>query len=148
MLIFRGLSEKYINPSSIKSSMAFLPPYGLFLGVTLALTVALLVFVLLMPVEASESINGYSINQWVNAIRHAEGNDNYGILSIKCKKGAECREICSRTVRNNYKRWKRSGEVVTFLRFLGGRYCPAGGSNGEFGQVYWIKNVKYWLEKG
>jgi hypothetical protein len=96
-----------------------------------------------------EKIAGYSINQWVDAIRKAEGNDNYGILSIKCTPGEDCRKICANTVRNNYKRWIKAGKKGTYLLFLANRYCPIGASNDPSGlNRHWPKNVKYFLERG
>lgn len=94
-------------------------------------------------------IEGYSLNQWANSIHHAEGNDNYGILSVKCATTESCRRICKNTVRHIYKRWLRSKQNIPFLLFLGKRYCPLGASNDHFGRNrFWIKNVNYWLMKG
>lgn len=94
-------------------------------------------------------IQGYSLNQWVNAIHKAEGNDNYGILSVSCHSKEECRAICANTVRNNYKRWKKSGKITSFLQFLGKRYCPVGASNDPAGlNGNWIANVRHFLNKG
>lgn len=92
---------------------------------------------------------GYTLNQWANSIRHAEGNDNYGILSIKCTKGEGCRRICKNTVRNNYNRWVRSKSTLSYVRFLGERYAPARISNDPTGlNRFWINNVGFWLRKG
>lgn len=96
-----------------------------------------------------DAIEGHSINQWANAIHKAEGNDNYGILSVKCEKGGNCRQICKNTVLNNYKRWKRGKSHISFLRFLQRRYCAIGCFNDPAGlNKNWAKNVNYWLMKG
>lgn len=98
---------------------------------------------------STDIIEGYSLNQWANAIHKAEGNNNYGILSVSCTKGSECRRICKRTVWNNYKRWVRTGETGTYIHFLARRYCPIGASNDLLGRnKFWIKNVNYWLMRG
>lgn len=95
------------------------------------------------------SYAGYTLNQWANAVHHAEGNDNYGILSISCTKGEGCRRICKNTVRHNYKRWQRSQSHKPFLLFLQHRYCPVGASNDPTGlNRAWAYNVGYWLRKG
>ncbi len=97
-------------------------------------------------------IDGYTLNEWANAVHKAEGNDNYGIVSIKCRKGEECRRICKNTVRNNYRRWKEAGQNIAFVRFLGNRFAPVGTSTRPIKNdpnnlnVNWIRNVKYWLE--
>lgn len=97
------------------------------------------------------NIAGYSLNQWCEAIHKAEGNDNYGILSIKCSKGEGCKEICKNTVRNNYKRWIKSGKNGEFIQFLGNKYCPTIGNKLTFNEkkynINWIYNVKYFLKK-
>lgn len=110
----------------------------------------IILFSLIIPSCAwAYNIEGYSLNQWANAIHKAEGNDNYGILSVQCVKGQECRQVCKRTVLNNYKRWKKSKSSITYLQFLGKRYCPIGASNDTAGlNRFWIKNVGYYLQKG
>lgn len=93
--------------------------------------------------------HAYTLDQWANAIHKAEGNDNYGILSVSCVKGEGCRKICKNTVRNNYKRWKLSKQNIPFLQFLGKRYCPVGASNDHFRRNgFWIENVSYFLNHG
>ena len=97
----------------------------------------------------AETIEGYSINQWVEAIHHTEGNDNYGILSVKCQKGSECKRICANTVRNNYKRWRRTTQSVPFVLFLQRRFCPLKAVNDPSGLNYnWLKNVQWFLKEG
>lgn len=102
------------------------------------------------PCWANNShIDGHSLDQWCDAIHKAEGNDNYGILSVKCTKGEDCRRICINTVRNNYKRWAQAGRKGTYIQFFGKRYCPIGAKNDPNGfNKYWVKNVKYYLERG
>lgn len=96
-------------------------------------------------------IEGYSLDQWADSIHKSEGNDNYGILSVQCSKGEGCRKICKNTIRNNYKRWKRSKSSVTYLQFLGSRYAPVGTSARPVGNdprglnKNWQVNVYYWL---
>lgn len=99
--------------------------------------------------QADQTYEGYTLNQYANAIHHAEGNDNYGILSVRCTTKEECRRICKNTVRNNYKRWQRSKQDITFLSYLQRRYCPVGASNDPTRlNRYWVNNVNYWLMKG
>lgn len=92
---------------------------------------------------------GYSLNQWANAIRKAEGNKNYGILSVKCSTTEECRQICKNTVRNNWRRYTKKDKTPTFdeyLTFLANRYCPVGASNDPKGlNVHWRKNVRKFI---
>ena len=97
----------------------------------------------------ADTIEGYSINQWVEAIHHAEGNDNYGILSVSCKKGSECKRVCANTVRNNYKRWRRTAQSIPFVLFLQRRYCPLKASNDPSGLNYnWLNNFQWFLKEG
>lgn len=92
---------------------------------------------------------GYTPDQWVNAIHKAEGNDNYGIKSTRCTVGDGCRNVCERTVLNNYKRWKQEKSNIAYVQYLGKRYAPIGSGNDPTGlNRNWSKNVKYFLSKG
>ncbi len=162
MKIFRGLPEKFLNPNSIKSDNKHLDLCQcatckdkeklhnavLLIGRILLATV-LLVGAMCGRAQAGEiNIEGHSLSAWSTAIRHAEGNANYGILSVQCTPGDDCRRICANTVRNNYKRWIKAGRPGTYLDFLGNRYCPVGAINDPHGlNKNWVKNVKYWLAK-
>ncbi len=98
----------------------------------------------------------YSDTQIVNAIYKAENSKKYpyGIISIDTK-GNEtyARKICFNTVRNNRKRYADYGykKYDTYLDFLASRYCPTEGKNLTNDEkrlnVYWLGNVKYFLEK-
>ena len=140
-----------LQPPSSPSTMPFLSVLRVILGTFLLIGILCISNCNQAYAKAPKSllIEGYTIDQWVNAIRKAEGNDNYGILSVKCEKGQECRRICANTVRNNYKRWERSGKTIPYLQFLGNRYCPVGASNDPTGlNRHWVKNVSYFLKRG
>ncbi len=96
-----------------------------------------------------ESIAGYSLNQWCNAIYKAEGGAKtahpYGIL--KRYTTTTPLEACKNTVRHKYSNWKREGRHGTFLSYLGAKYCPVGCDNDTGNNKNWINNVKYWLER-
>jgi len=116
---------------------------------------AVLAFILLIMTVGvacasnSPKIEGYTLDQWANAIRKSEGNSNYGILSVPCSTTQECRRICKNTVRNNHKRWIKAGKRGDYLTFLANRYCPIGASNDPKGlNKHWKKNVAYHLTKG
>jgi len=90
-----------------------------------------------------------------DAIYLAEGGAKakvpYGILSVKVKDEAEARQVCLNTIRNNRKRYADYGhkQYATYLEFLASRYCPIGAGNDPKGlNQNWLKNVKYFLEKG
>lgn len=118
--------------------------YWLWIAITITITLSLIV-VLSTPAQA-ESIEGYSIVTWIEAIHKAERNDNYGILSVSCIKGEACKKVCARTVRNNYHRWLKTEQNISFLHFLGQRYCPNGAANDPTGlNQNWEKNVQWFL---
>jgi len=77
----------------------------------------------------SVQVDGYSVNQIVNAIYRIEGGSKavkpFGILSVPCNSYQECRRICENTVINNIVRWHKSGARQTYLEFLASRYAPA-----------------------
>jgi len=67
----------------------------------------------------------YTLDQWADAIRLAEDNPNYGIISIPCE-GEQCRQYCKNTVYNTlikYRstRCKPSDDDLTFqlVSFIG-----------------------------
>lgn len=115
-------------------------------------------FVLLLLLGASVAkADGFTNEEYVNAIYKAEGGKNarylYGIRSISYKDAKEARRICLNTVRNNRKRYKKYGyrRYPEFIQFLGSRYCPTSGANLSFSEKrlnkHWVKNVRYFLNK-
>ena len=92
-------------------------------------------------------------NQVVDAIYLAEGGAKtrhpFGILSVKCEGYDECREVCYRTVRNNYHRWIKAGRQGDYVQFLANRYCPVGADNDPRGlNKHWYGNVTRLIERG
>lgn len=79
----------------------------------------------------------------VNAIRLAENNPNYGVLSEKCS-GESCRQICLNSVRNNLFRYLEStNQLEKFVQFMGDRYAPTKGATNDPKKLNknWVKNV-------
>lgn len=87
-----------------------------------------------------------------DAIRIAEGNSNYGVLSHY--KHTSYRQACKNTLKHAWKDYSRKGPIATlralkghrngFLRFLRDRYCPVGAKNDPRGlNKNWLKNVKH-----
>lgn len=92
-------------------------------------------------------------NRVVDAIYLAEGGPKakvpYGILSVRVRDKAEARQVCYNTVRNNYTRWLKSGQRVSYLEFLAKKYAPIGASNDPKGfNRNWLKNVTYFMGRG
>lgn len=88
------------------------------------------------------------LDKWADAIRKAEGNPNYGILSVPCHSESECRQICKNTVFNTLVKYRstrcRPGEDD--VTCLARRYAPVGASNDPQGlNKNWEKNVRYFL---
>ena len=73
----------------------------------------------------------------VDAIRIAEGNPNYGVLSVRT---VNPRQVCFNTVQNTHDRWLKAGRPGAFLDFLARRYCPP--SVDPVGHRNWKRNVK------
>lgn len=153
----RAVHNALITPKS-NPPMPFLSVLIPILGIFATWLMILIFFCVLIfscrPAHAEaytglKLIEGYALNQWVESIHKAEGNDNYGIISISCESKEECRKICANTVRNNYKRWQRSGQTITFLQFLQRRFAPVGASNDPTGlNRNWASNVSYFLKRG
>jgi hypothetical protein len=104
------------------------------------------------------NIEGYSINQWANAIYMAEGGIHaeyqYGIRSINYSSTIEARRMCENTVRHNEKRFRQYGykRYSRFIEFLASKYCPTIGRHLTKSErrlnKFWINNVQYYLTKG
>lgn len=94
----------------------------------------------------------YTNEQIANAIFMAEGGHKaqyaYGIRSVKYSTIAEARRICINTIRNNRIRFAKQNKYKDYLSFLASRYCPIGCDNDRGTNKYWVKNVKYYLQKG
>jgi hypothetical protein len=82
--------------------------------------------------------------QIANAIYKAENSKAhpYGILAHY--KHTTPRTACLNTIRHARRDWNGQGD---FISFLGHRYCPVGCNNDNGTNRYWIKNVKYFLER-
>ena len=76
----------------------------------------------------------------LNSIRKAEGNKNYGVISVKCKDGKDCRKVALNTIRNQYRRFAEENKVA-FLKSLAERYCPIGSNTDDGTCVNWFPNV-------
>jgi hypothetical protein len=89
-----------------------------------------------------------NVEAMADAIRRAENNKNYGVLSVKCSTEAECRKICKNSIRNNMKRYEKSDKSLDFIAFMGKRWAPEGVANDPANlNKNWAKNVRYWYEK-
>ena len=120
----------------------FIPIIILWLGVIA------MVVMFACAVWASE----YSDTDIVNAIYKIEGSTKaqylYGIRSVKYSNEAEARRICMNTVRNNRVRFTKQSKYKDYLSFLASRYCPVNCDNDRGTNKFWLRNLKYWLEKG
>lgn len=101
-----------------------------------------LVLLAALAAQASD-INPARLQKVVDAIYLAEGGAKakvpYGILSVKVRSKEHARQVCERTVRNNWRRWEDAGRPGDFISFLGARYCPP--STDPVGHVRWVRNV-------
>lgn len=113
-------------------------------------TLAWAFIALLMPSVALAETD-WTDTEIVNAIYKAEGGAKaqylYGIRSVKYRDEAEARRICFNTVRNNRKRFQNQSKYDNYLEFLASRYCPVGCDNDRGANKYWLKNVRYFLER-
>lgn len=100
------------------------------------------VFFLLLQAGLAEPF--YTVDQIANAIYKAENSKShpYGILAHY--KHTTPRQACINTIRHALKDWNGRGD---FISFLGSRYCPVNCENDNGTNQYWVKNVKYFLQK-
>lgn len=96
------------------------------------------------PVSRAE----YNVPALVDSIYAAEGGARakkpFGILSVPCSGYAECRRICTNTVRNNIRRWESKGRPGDYLDFLGARYAPV---SAHPLNRNWVRNVRSIYER-
>lgn len=89
-------------------------------------------------------------NALADAIRRAEGNSNYGILTHY--KHTSYRQACINTCKHAWRDYlalvgkapqiKGKGHRNDYLAFLANRYCPIGADNDPTGlNVNWLGNV-------
>lgn len=89
--------------------------------------------------------HGYTLNEWADAIRHAEGNSNYGILAHY--KHTSYRQACKNTVRHVFAEYQASDTKEPFIDYLANKYAPIGASNDPTGlNVNWKGNVLCYLQ--
>lgn len=97
------------------------------------------------------NIDGYSVNQWCNAIYMAEGGEKsrhpYGIMASY--KSTTPRQACINTVLHKWSNYKKSGLKTPFIDYLASKYAPINAKNDPTGlNRNWVKNVNYYLKKG
>jgi hypothetical protein len=87
----------------------------------------------------------YTLDEYADAIRKAEGNSNYGILAHY--KHTSYRQACKNTVKHQYSRWVKQGKPGAFVSYLGHVYAPIGVSNDPNNlNINWTQNVSWFLE--
>lgn len=100
------------------------------------------------------NIEGYSVNQWCEAIYKAEGGTKthhpYGILAIY--RHTNSKQACINTILHKYRDYRKlqgkTGKDGHFIDYLASKYCPVGCSNDVVTNKYWVNNVLYWLKHG
>jgi len=90
------------------------------------------------------------LNPIVAAIRYSENGTpgrEYGILHKRVKPTYRSQAgWCAATVQKNFTRWLNTNPTdkttLSFIQFLGSRYCPVGADNDPNGlNQHWVKNV-------
>lgn len=111
------------------------------------------VFFLCSIASCARPAHAFTDEQYLKAIRHAEGTWTYGIKTVKCDSEEACRKVALRTIHNNRIRFAKYGfrNYPSFTEFLGSRYCPIKSANLSKSEIrlnqYWVKNVSYFLRK-
>lgn len=115
----------------------------------------LLILLLALSLTACSPVMAETVPNWgklADAIRLAEGNANYGILSHY--KHTSYRQACINTCKHQYRLWIKARQIasnskIEYLPWLAKKYCPVGASNDPKGlNRNWLKNVVYFYNKG
>jgi len=114
------------------------------------IVLAIVVFFMLSR-EAMAGEPFYSNEEIADAIYLAEGgaktNHPYGILAHY--KHTTPRQACINTIKSARIRFAKQSKETDFVYFLSLTYCPIGAKNDPTGlNKNWIKNVKFFLERG
>lgn len=98
------------------------------------------------PITTMPYVEDYTTDQWANAIHHAEGNDNYGILQHYTH--TSYRQACINTVLHKHRDWVKLGRPGSFIHYLASKYAPVGATNdpGNLNRN-WERNVQELLFK-
>ncbi len=140
------------SPASSKKKGSFLMSKLVESKTTIFVQVFCASLCLVASLALSTSCFAYSDEQLVNAIYISEGGPKaqylYGIRSVKYKNAQEARQICLNTIRKNKIRFSKQAKYKDYLEFLASRYCPIGCDNDRGANRFWLKNVRYHLQKG
>lgn len=103
-----------------------------------------LIFFMATTIHADE----INLDKWADAIRQAEGNPNYGIISISCDNEEKCRKYCKNTIYNTLVKYRKerckNGEAD--IDCLARRYAPINSDTDNGTNKFWKNNVKWFLE--
>lgn len=92
-----------------------------------------------MPAQA-----GLDAERMADCIYQAEGRAKtrhpYGVLSVRTANHAEARQVCIRSIKNNWTRWQKAGRPGDFVAFMAARWVPA--SVDPVGHRNWIANMR------
>ena len=101
---------------------------------------------------SAELPEDYDSIRLCDAIYKAEGGAKatylYGIRSVHYEDERDARRICLNTINNNKARFYKQDKYEDYLSFLASRYCPVGCDNDTGTNRFWLKNVRYYYNKG
>ena len=112
-----------------------------------------ILFLNILPSCQPAFAQDYTNDEIADAVFKSEGGMKaqywYGIRSVKYDSLEEARKICLNTIRNQRKRHSNHECSFTYLECLANRYAPRNVTNDPNNlNRYWLKNVKYFLNKG
>lgn len=109
------------------------------IGELLAPFIMLAIIMAFQPRQLSGEIN---VKRLADAIKVEEGNRHpYGIKSVHCSSESDCRSVCIKTIKHQFKNFTKSHQtgIENFINYLAKIY-DAGDSRDE--QKRWIVNVE------
>lgn len=103
--------------------------------------------VLLLNAQIAHAESVPDFNKLANAIHIAENGhrldkgEQYGIHSVHYSTEAEARQICLRTLKHKYAKWRAlKWPKTAYLEYLSTKYCPVN-------HKVWFRNVEYFYAK-
>ena len=97
--------------------------------------------------------NNSDVPRLCEAIKLAEHSKThpYGIMRSYCTANSyrQCRKGCLQTVTKSFARYSVQNRERDFIVYLSRTYAPLGAKNDPNSlNQYWVKNVKWFLERG
>lgn len=89
----------------------------------------------------------YTDEQIADAIYRAENSTSHPYGILQHYEHTTPRQACINTIKSAKRRYEKANLRIDFIEYLGQTYCPVGCDNDNGTNKYWVRNVKFFLNK-